>query len=146
MVSSDKERETLADKFERHADEEGSILEEYRALAEKLEDSVAGMLVNQILTDEEIHHLLLRTMATWLRAPGGAATTAIPAGTNCDELLSLTTVLQRHERETIETCNVLQPRLIGESAELMDTLLEVMVLDSEKHQRLLTAVEKLLRR
>jgi hypothetical protein len=26
----------------------------------------AAMLVNQILTEEEIHHLLLRTMATWL--------------------------------------------------------------------------------
>jgi hypothetical protein len=104
------------------------------------------MLVNHILTDEEIHHLLLRTMATWLRAPAAAATTAIPAGTNCDELLNLTTLLQRHERETIETCNALQPRLIGESAELMNTLLEIMVLDSEKHQRLLSAVEKLLRR
>jgi len=144
VVSSDKERETLADRFERHADEEGGVLEEYRALAEKLGDSVAGMLVNQILTDEEIHHLLLRTMTTWLRARTGAETAAMPVGTNRDELLRLTKVLQQHERETIEACNALQAQLIGDSAELMRTLLEVMVMDSKKHQRLLTAVEKLL--
>ncbi len=146
MVSSDKEREALADKFERHADEEGGILGEYRVLAEKLGDSVAGMLVNHILTDEEIHHLLFRTMATWLRARGGVETTEIPVGTDCDELLRLTKLLQRHEGETIETCDALRQQLTGESTELMETLLEVMVMDSEKHQRLLTAVEKLLRR
>jgi hypothetical protein len=146
VVSNNKERETLADTFERHADEEGSILQEYRVLAEKLGDGVAGMLVNQILTDEEIHHLLFRTMTSWLRARGAAETTAIPVGTDCEELLRLTKVLQRHERETIESCKALQPQLIGDSAELMNTLLEVMVLDSEKHQRLLAAVEKLLRR
>ena len=145
-MTRDKDIEALAAKFERHADEEGSILAEYRVLAEKLGDSVAGMLVNQILTDEEIHHLLLRTMTTWMRARGEATTPEIPVGTDCDELLNVTDVLQRHERETIEACKALLPQLMGENAELMNTLLEVMILDSEKHQRLLAAVEKLLRK
>jgi len=145
VVSNDEARETLASTLERHADEEGMILQEYRELAEKLGDSIAGMLVNQILTDEEIHHLLFRTMSSWLSASEAADTTAIPVGTNCDDLLRVTKELERHERETIESCDALRPQLIGERAELMDTLLEIMALDSQKHQRLLMAVEKLLR-
>jgi hypothetical protein len=145
-VTSDEQRESLATELERHADEDGSILAQYRVLAERPGDSAAGMLVDQILTDEEIHHLLLRTMATWLRGRGGPGTAPIPVGANRNELLRLTQALHAHEGETIEACRALRPRLSGERAELIDTLLEVMALDSEKHQRLLTAVQGLLRR
>ena len=145
-MSPDEERESLARKFDRHADEEGAILAEYRVLAEKLKNSSAGMLVNQILTDEEIHHLLLRTIATWLREPEGKAKTTIPPGANRGDLLRVTQALQRHEGETIEACRALLQQLSDNSGELIDALLEAMVLDSEKHQRLLTAVEKALRR
>jgi ferritin-like metal-binding protein YciE len=144
-VSSNEERLSLAATFDRHADQEGSTLAEYRVLAERLGDSSAGMLVNQILTDEEIHHLLLRTIATWLRERGGKATAMIPAGANRAELLRLTHALKRHEHETIEACRVLRPQLSGESAELIGTLLDTMTLDSEKHRRLLEAVEGLLK-
>jgi hypothetical protein len=145
-VRSHVDRESLARKFERHADEEGAILAQYRVLAERLGDTAAGMLVNQILTDEEIHHLLLRTMAGWLAERGGSGKAPIPVGANRAELLRLTDVLLDHERETIEACHALRSKLSGEDAELIDTLLEVLILDSEKHQRLLTAVEKLLER
>jgi hypothetical protein len=145
-VSSHEERESLARKFERHADEEGAILAEYRVLAERLAESAAGMLVNQILTDEEVHHLLLRTIAGWLAQREGRGMPPIPVGANCGELLRLTEGLQDHECETIDACRVLRPQLVGDDAELIDTLLEVLILDSEKHQRLLAAVEKLLGR
>lgn len=140
------ERESLATELERHADEEGSILAQYRVLAERLGDSAAGILVDRILTDEEIHHLLLRTMATWLRERGGPGTAPIPVGANRTELLRLTQTLHAHEGETIEACSALRSQLSGDKAELIGILLEVMVLDSEKHQRLLTVVQRLLRR
>src|SRR5512146_604002 len=108
-------QESLADEFERHADLEGHILAEYRVLADDLGDSAAGVLVNQILTDEEIHHLLLRTMAGWLRAQSvGADTMTVPPAANRSELLRRTRMLQEHERETIEACRELQPRLEGD--------------------------------
>lgn len=140
-----RERRYLADKFEWHADEEGAVLAEYRGLAEGLGDSAAGVLVNQILTDEEIHHLLLRTMAEWLRAEDvGADALRIPSTADRAELLRRTRALQVHERETIEACRDLQPQLTGDMAGVMGTLLDVLILDSEKHEKLLRAVERML--
>lgn len=144
------ELESLALKFDRHADEEGAILTKYRALAEGLGDSAAGMLVNQILTDEEVHHLLLRTMASWLReqeaAAQGTATRAMQLPEHADraELLRLTRLLQEHERETVVACRRLRPRRLTALAVFLATLLEAMALDSEKHAKLLRAIEKML--
>ncbi len=144
MVSSDTERESLAANFERHADEEGKILAEYRILAEKLGNSSAGNLVSHILTEEELHHLLLRTLAKWMRETDSEQERAIPRQANRAELLRLTQKLQKHELETIEACRISKSGLSGELADLLGTLLEAMALDSEKHHRLLGAVEKML--
>jgi hypothetical protein len=143
-MSSDSERKTLAAKFERHADEEGQILAEYRTLAEKLGNSSAGNLVSHILTEEELHHLLLRTMATWMRERPWELERAVPPDADRSRLLHLTQLLQKHERETIDACRATHAQLSGERAELFKALLEAMVLDSEKHHRLLGAVERLL--
>lgn len=143
-VSSHTEREALAAKFERHADEEGKILAEYRVLSEKLGNSSAGNLVTHILTEEELHHLLLRTLATWMRERPTERERAVPEDADRAELLRLTHLLQRHERETVEACRGAQAQLSGEDAGLCGALMDAMVLDSEKHHRLLDAVEALL--
>jgi hypothetical protein len=145
-VSSDSQRESLAAKFERHADEEGKILAEYRVLSEKLGNSSAGNLVSHILTEEELHHLLLRTLAAWMRERPTAQERAVPRDADRAELLRLTQLLQKHERETIDACRGVQTELSGDDAELLATLMDAMALDSEKHHRLLGAVEKLLQR
>jgi hypothetical protein len=137
------ERQALAAKFERHADEEGKILDEYRGLSEKLGDTDLGSLISHILTEEELHHLLLRTMGKWLREPSAQTAMRVPQ-TNQTELLRLTRMLQRHEEETIDACSRLQVQLSGPGDELLLTLLDAMVLDSEKHRRLLGVVEKML--
>jgi ferritin-like metal-binding protein YciE len=142
-VSSDTDRQSLAAKFDRHADEEGKILAEYRALSEKLGDSDLGSLVSHILTEEELHHLLLRTMGKWLREPSRQARALPPEATRA-ELLRLTQTLQRHEEDTIDACSKLQEQLGGHSEDLILTLLDAMVLDSEKHRQLLAVVEKML--
>jgi ferritin-like metal-binding protein YciE len=133
-MGSKEERQALAAKFERHADEEGKILAQYRLLSEQLGDSAAGTLVSHILTEEELHHLLLHTMARWLREPAVGPARAVPASANRAELLRVTRTLRQHERETVA------------SADLLGALLEAMMLDSEKHHRLLEAAEKLIER
>ena len=144
-MSGQTDRESLATQFERHADEEGKILTEYRVLSEKLGNSSAGNLVSHILTEEELHHLLLRTLAQWMREPQPEQARAIPPDANRAELLRLTRILQKHEIEPIDHCRTVKSELSGETAELLGTLLEAMVLDSEKHHRLLGAVETLLK-
>ena len=144
-MSGQTDRESLATQFERHGDEEGKILTEYRVLSEKLGNSSAGNLVSHILTEEELHHLLLRTLAQWMREPQPEQARAIPPDANRAELLRLTRILQKHEIETIDHCRAVKSELSGDTAELLGTLLEAMVLDSEKHHRLLGAVETLLK-
>jgi hypothetical protein len=55
-VSSDTERESLAAKFEHHADEEGKILAEYRVLSEKLGDSDLGRTAGTLVAEGAQRH------------------------------------------------------------------------------------------
>jgi hypothetical protein len=138
-------RETLAATFERHAEEEGKILTQYRSLAEGLGDSPARFLIKLILTEEELHHELLRATAKWLREHSGAGWRPIPPGGDIDELLRLTEQLQHHEKETIEACAGLRSNLLGIGGELLSSVLYVMALDSEKHHRLLETVRRMIK-
>jgi len=143
-VSSKNDRKSLAAAFEHHAGEEGRILAQYRVLSEQLGDSPSGFLVNHILTEEEMHHLLLTTVGSWLREHPTADEPAVPAGVNSATLLKLTQTLRQHEAETIDACRALKAQLPAKEGDLIGTLLDVVTLDSEKHQRLLAAIEKML--
>ena len=139
-------RESLAATFERHAEEEGKILAQYRTLVEKLADNnPARFLVKLILAEEELHHELLRTTAKWLREHSGAERNVIPPGASADELLRRTQQLQDHEKETIEACRSLRSRLSDAGGELLSSVLDIMAMDSEKHHRLLTTVQKMIK-
>lgn len=142
-MAGDEMRAELATSFDRHANEEGRILETYRELSEQLGEDALGSLVSHILTEEELHHLLLRTMASWLREPAGTAST--PRHTaDRPKLLALTRELRQHERETIDACHALRSRVPESGGTVMRALLDAMALDSEKHDRLLGAVEAML--
>ncbi|MFI5393947.1 MAG: hypothetical protein ACHQ9S_00315 [Candidatus Binatia bacterium] len=145
-MNSKNERESLAATFDRHAAEEGKILAEYRTLSEKLGDSPAGFLVNHILTEEEMHHLLLTTVAKWLREHPSNQERVVPPGVNIAELHRLTQTLRKHETETIEACRQLKSQLPSADGDLLGTLLDVVMSDSEKHHRLLSSVEKMITR
>ncbi len=143
-MNSDKDRASLAAKFEHHADEEGVILDAYRTLAEKLGDGTAGNIISHILTEEELHHLLLRTLAKWLREGRAEHAEAIPATANRADLLRLTQRLQQHEQDTLEACRRLKSQLPGD-ADVLAALLDAVMLDTEKHHRLLSVAERLLK-
>lgn len=142
-MAGDDLRAELATSFDRHANEEGRILETYRELSERLGEDALGSLVSHILTEEELHHLLLRTMAGWLREPAGSRDMP-PHTTDRPKLLALTRELRKHERETIDACHGLKSQIPESGGTVMRALLEAMALDSEKHDRLLGAVEAML--
>jgi transcriptional regulator of acetoin/glycerol metabolism len=138
------DRESLAAELERHVKEEGEILQEYRTFSDKLAEGPLSILVDHIVTEEEMHHFLLRTMSEWLQAPPASGESLAARGIDRDEILSHTQTLQEHEKKTIMECRALKSRLSGEEGDLFETLLEAIALDSEKHQRLLAAVVKLI--
>jgi hypothetical protein len=138
-------RESLAAAFERHAEEEGKILAQYQALADKLGESPAKFLIRLILTEEELHHQLLSATAKWLREHTVAEERSIPSVGSPDELVRCTEQLRQHEVDTIEACRSLRAELAGTGGALLASVLDVMAMDSEKHHRLLTTVLMMIR-
>ena len=143
-MATANDRKSLAAELERHVKEEGEILQEYRAFSDKLAEGPLSILVDHIVTEEEMHHFLLRTLSEWLQDPPARGESLAALGIDRDEVLSHTQTLQEHEKKTVTECRALKSRLSGEEGDLFETLLEVIALDSEKHQRLLAAVEKLI--
>ena len=143
-MASDSEREVIAAEFDRHADEEMEILRQYCDLSERLEDGTVSFLVEHILTEENLHHYLLRSLAKWLRDPLAGAEGDGPQGEIRDELLRHTRTLQGHEQETIDACKSLKSQLPGEEGELLGTVMDAMAMDSAKHHMLLSVVAKMM--
>jgi hypothetical protein len=143
-LKDEAERESLACEFDRHRAEEGEILERYHALSDELGKGPLGLLINHIATEEEMHHFLLGTLSDWLRTPLGLEESLPEDGLDRDALLRQTRMLRGHEKKTIEACRGLKSRLSGGERDLFDTILEAIAADSEKHERLLETVEKLI--
>lgn len=143
-MASTNDRESLAAELDRHMAEEGEILRQYRALADKLTEGPVSFLIDRIVTDEEMHHFLLHTLSGWLRTPPGPAKSPAAQGADREAILRHTRMLKEHERKTVEDCRGLIARLSGEEGEIFEALLDAVALDSEKHHRLLSTVERLL--
>lgn len=145
-MRSEKEREALAAEFDRHVCEEDAILKEYHQLSDALPDGPLSVLINQIVTEEEMHHFLLRTLSDWLRTPPSGVGEIPPGGLDRDAILRQTRALQEHEKTTVEACRSLKSRFDSQGDDLFECLLESIALDSEKHHRLLATVARLIGR
>ncbi len=145
-MRAEVEREALAAECDRHVAEEDEILKEYHALSDVLPDGPLSVLINQIVTEEEMHHFLLRTLSEWLRAPNDPVGDMPPEGVDRDSILRQTRALQEHEKKTIEECRSLKSRFSGEEGALYECLLEAIALDSEKHHLLLATVARVIGR
>jgi len=139
-MSIQNEREALAAQIEGHIEQEEEILHAYHALSDKLPDGLLGVLVNHIVTEEEMHHFLLQGLVEWLRDP--AASEASREAGELADLLAQTQKLREHELESIDSFSVLAKRFESAGAETLAPLLEAIVLDSRKHHTLLGLIEK----
>jgi len=141
-LSPDKQREVCAACLDQHVETESAIMEEYRALAGPIESGPIRFLIDFILHDEERHHGLLRMMAKYLRIKNRHKN-QLPWVIDREELKRHMQKLQEHERETIAACRDLKHQLPSDESEFFGALLDARILDSEKHERLLLAVERL---
>jgi hypothetical protein len=142
-VPLDNSRELCAACLDQHVETETGIMEEYRKLAGPIESGPARFLIDIILHDEERHHGLLRMMAKYLRMKNRRKN-ALPWVVDPYELARHMRKLQEHERETITACRELKSRTPPEESEFFGALLDALILDSEKHERLLGAIEKII--
>lgn len=142
-MNDEDQREALADEIERHIRVEDAILKEYHALSDKLPDGPLSVLINQVTTEEEMHHFLLATLAEWLRGTPDEGPSAQSLGVERDVIVQHARLLQHHEKETILACEALRSQVKGQQGEIYEALLDVMILDSQKHHRVLQALANL---
>ncbi len=143
-LSPDKRREICAAYLDLHVENESAILEDYRKLAGPIESGPARFLLDLILHDEERHHGLLRMMAKYMRIKNRQKS-GLPWVIDPNELARDMRKLQEHERETIAACSELKIETPPEESEFFSALLDALILDSQKHERLLQAVERLVK-
>ncbi len=143
-MNAKKERELLVVGLERLLRKESKIVEEYRALAEMLEGVPAGLLLDWVVIEEEAHHTLLINIIHSLKqtAQKGSENGADGVEMERDTMLCWVGRLRMKEQTIVAACRALKSQACWEKGDLVDAFLDALVMDSEKHQRFLLAVEK----
>jgi rubrerythrin len=133
--------EYLLRAFESHISGERDVLALYRRLAETSKDPVVQIIMGVILEDEERHHSLMHRIATrfkddleWSQTPGALPTDRPSFDRETYEALHKFIV---SERTGIHQLEELATSVDGLYGGLPTELLEMMVDDSKKHERLL---------
>ena len=144
MINGKKERELLVVGLERLLHTESKMVEDYRALAEMLDGVPVGRLLDWVVIEEEAHRTLLINIIQSLKQTAkkvsgdGADGVAIERET----MLYWVKRISMKEQTLVTVCRSLKSQACWENANVVDALLDALVMDSEKHQRFLSAVEK----
>jgi hypothetical protein len=136
----------LVELLARHGADEGRMLAEYDRLADTTTEPAARYLIDVIMQDERRHHRMLVEMATAMAwgTLGDVETSVPPLGWQLDEDLLVATRrlreqedLDRHELQTLR--KRLRP---FEETTLWALIVDLMVLDTEKHSTILRFLER----
>jgi len=143
-VNAKKEREILVVGLERLLRKESKIVEEYHSLAEMLESVPVSLLLNWVVIEEEAHHTILSNIIHSLKqtVQKGSETGADGVEMERDAMLFWIARLRMKELAVVADCRSLKSQACLENGDVVDAFLEAMIMDSEKHQRFLMAVEK----
>jgi|GEM_PF-717111 len=135
----------LVERLAHHGADEGKILAEYERVSAATTDPAARYLIDLILSDERRHHQLLVEMATAVASEEiGSADSAIPPllWHADDELLASTRKLHAYEIEDRLELRSLRGELRSfESTTIWGLLVDLMMLDTEKHAKILAFLE-----
>ena len=125
---------SIAHAFQAHVRNESELLDEYRALVERVEDEATRLVLQMILDDETRHHELFTRMAEAARVGADGPAGAGPS----PELVAATDRFLEAEREDREHLRALRRDLRPTGDDhLWLLLVEVMEMDTDKHVRIL---------
>ena len=143
-MNAKKERELLVVGLERLLRKESKIGEEYRALAEMLESVPVSLLLNWVVIEEEAHHTILSNIIHSLKQTVQKGSETGPDGLEMERETMLCWVkrLTMKEKVVVADCRSLKSQASWENRGVIDAFLDALIMDSEKHQRFLLAVEK----
>jgi rubrerythrin len=143
-VNAKKERELLVVGLKNLLQKESKIGEEYRALAEMLESTPVSLLLDWVVIEEETHHTILSNIIHSLKqtVQKKSETGADGLETERETMLCWVKRLRLKEQTVVAVCRSLKSQAWWENGGAVDAFLDALVMDSEKHQRFLLAVEK----
>lgn len=152
MNTASTERQTwdqaILDELEGHVESERELLVEYARAAQEVEAPDLRFLVDLILEDERRHHRLFQEMAAALQGVREWRTTspAVPGLSRRplpDEVRKLTERFLAAERDDRRQLRALGRRLrpVADTT-LWALLVDLMLLDTEKHLRILGFIEE----
>ncbi|MDP2606691.1 MAG: hypothetical protein Q8S00_29480 [Deltaproteobacteria bacterium] len=143
-MNAKKERELLVAGLEKLLREESKIVEEYRALAEMLESIPVSLLLDWVVIEEEAHHTILSNIIHSLKqtVQTGSETGVDGLETERETMLCWVKRLRLKEQTVVAACRSLKSQASRENRGVVNAFLDALVMDSEKHQRFLLAVEK----
>ena len=143
-VNAKKERELLAVGLERLLRKESTIVEEYHSLAEMLESIPVSLLLDWVVIEEEAHHTILSNIIHSLKqtVQKGSETGADGVETERETMLCWVKRLTMKEKAVVADCRSLKSQASWENGGVVNAFLDALIMDSEKHQRFLLAVEK----
>jgi hypothetical protein len=145
-MNAKKERELFLAVLERLLDKERRMVEEYRTLAELVKSVPIALLLDWVVVEEEAHFTLLCNIITSLkRIPSKKGNGADCVGLEQRNALGWVQRLRLKEQALAGDCHSLKSQACWEDRELIDALLDALVMDSEKHQRFLLTVEKVVK-
>ncbi|HUY23235.1 MAG TPA: hypothetical protein VMV22_12940 [Acidimicrobiales bacterium] len=136
----------LVEWITRHGREEGVLLERYERLAHESTSAATRYLVRLIIEDERRHHQTLAEIAEAIA--WGTLTSPVPAlprsgigdVDNDAELVAQTKALLASEKRDRTELRRLRRRLRSYTGTLWPLLVDLMLLDTEKHTRILEYV------
>lgn len=142
------EFERLLDQFSAHEVHEQKFVEQYREIVDQIESPLVRFLLRLILSDEEKHHDLVRTISAGLRKDlewlkGGADLPKLGkiSQETKEDLLKLTADFIDAEKQTIADYQALLKRSEGYRKGLLALLIRTILHDSEKHLLILEYIE-----
>ena len=145
-MDAKKEHELFVTGLKGHIEREAEMVKEYRALSRLVESIPVRLLLDWVSAEKEAHHKLLRNMIEALkqRPEKHSENGTESLGVEQDKILFYTDRLRLCEERFAADCLYLRSQACWEGGELFDTLLDAVMMDSKKHQRILLAVEKML--
>jgi len=145
------ESEMLMNTLRDHKEEESKLLERYQAFVHESGNPMVQFLLRLILSDEERHHGMVRSMVStlegdlhWTRNPD-ALHGFSGIGKEEPELLAVTEGFIAEEKRGIEECKKLMTISRDYYCGLFDLLLKYMIHDSEKHIAILEFLRRKLK-
>ncbi len=139
-----KEREHLVAGLESLLRSESKITEDYRGLAETLDGIPVGVLLDWVALEEEAHHTLLVGIIHSLKrtVQNDRGNRANDVEMERETMLCWVERLKAKEQEIVTLCRTLKSQTGRDTGGVVGVFLDAVIMDSEKHQGFLVAVEK----